>query len=125
MKKVLMAVLMAASFGVISAELPPVDMNQHVINEGQYWINGVPNEAQRYTVFCGAVRSDQMDNIPAVTSMVFTTANDLDYVYAMAGAKGCAQIVNEIIEKTAELIGDTSGEGPAAVFVNGLMGAGE
>ena len=117
---------MAISFGVGAAQpLPPVEMDQHVIDEGQYWVNGVDNDAERYTFFCGVVRKQDAGDIPSAKTMAVTTANDLDYIYAMAGTKMCAEAVRHVIEATANAIASPDPMSFSRVMINNAIGIGE
>ena len=121
--KYMFAVLMAALM-VVVMPVSASDLDNHIQREYQYWMNGVPNQHQRYAVYCGAIRASDAAKIPQTsdTAVVMTTvSNDLDYIYMLAATKACAMIPNLIIEATAQILGDQADAQPSKAFINRLM----
>ena len=128
MKKILFAVLMAVSLVAGSAlaanrgALPPVDLDAHVNAEGHYWLNGTPNEHQRYSTICAVFRQngEQVAFPEGATMVINTVSNDLDYVVMMAVANLCGQIQTLIAQRIGEIMVDTA-QDPATKAFLGVM----
>ena len=140
MKKILFAALMSASMMVGAAG--PVDWDKHIEDEGQYWVNGVETDAQRYVVLCGALRSDDNGRAPVIVFPdsidkqgnvkgklaeaavpMNIVSDDLDYVYMLVASRLCSMIPTAIIDATGQGIVDQTQKLENKAFVGGLMGA--
>lgn len=123
MKTFLFAVLAMLALPVL-AEEPLIDLDKHVQDEGRYWLNGTPNNHQRYVVNCGIYR---VDGNPLVfpddsKTVVSTRSNDLDYVVMMAVANLCGQIQTTITERIAELLADSATDPMTKAYIGIVNG---
>ena len=114
--------MLAAGTVLAANPLPPVDLDDHVNREGHYWLNGTPNEHQRYSTICAVYRQDGSAlPLPGEATMVINTvSNDLDYVVMMAVANLCGQIQTVITERIGEILVDTA-QDPATKAFLGVM----
>lgn len=142
MKKILFAVLMTVSLGAFAVE-PSIDMDGHLNAEAAYWMNGTPNDHQRYSALCGVYRQNPDDGELAVIyvtsvdknkgtvtgvpvknkEVVGITTNDMDYIYgALVISKMCGDIPAKIAEATAQAISDGATSPTTKAFIGTLMG---
>lgn len=129
MKQLLVILLLVVGAGqVVAGDI----LDQHVTAEGAYWLNGVPNDHQRYSALCGVFRQDAEKRPIAVVyvissdekkneiigepigmnnNVVSITTDDMDYIYgALAISRACAEIPVVLTEATARAIqGSDSG----------------
>jgi len=141
MRNFLFAALMAVSLGVFAAE-PNIDMDSHLEAEAAYWLNGTPNDHQRYSALCGVYRQNPDDGELAVIyvtkmntngtvegtpvankEVVGIITNDMDYLYgALVISKMCGDIPSAIAEATAQAISDGATSPTTKAFIGTLMG---
>lgn len=142
MKKLWLFAVALILTGTVAAQ--GYDWNAHVENETNYWLKGEAHDIQRYFVMCGWFRQEADKPRPVLIYPESTSnqgkitgtpveaavpmdiySNDLDYVYALAASRGCAEIPALIIEATAGAITDqaTSQSLEAGAFIGGVTGS--
>ena len=143
--KYILAVIVIVGFGmagVVAAEDSiKTQMDTHVDREGQYWLNGTPNEHQRYSALCGVFRQDSERRQIAVVyvdkwdaskneitgepvgnrTVVDIVTDDMDYVYgARAISKLCGTIPQILVEQTVDALTESTG---TSSFIRNATGA--